>query len=202
MISDAVRLLAPHLSNETADAWTRAFVAAMTDYEINAPRRKAALLGQVSVETGGFIELVENMNYSAVRICEVWPNRFPTMMSAYPYARNPEKLGNNVYANRMGNGDEASGDGFRFRGVGGMQSTGRETHEAMGKAMGKTPSECAAWCATIEGAARSACWEWDRMSCNELADGWQLTLLSRRINGGDTAIVDRIIACNQAMSVI
>ena len=99
---------------------------------IDSNERRAAFLAQISVESGDLQNTRENLNYSAERLHQVWPKRFPTIASAQPYAHNPEALGNHVYANRLGNGDEASGDGYRYRGRGLMQTTGRDNYRAAG----------------------------------------------------------------------
>ncbi len=105
---------------------------AMAANGIDTPERRAAFLAQISVESGDLHNTEENLNYSAERLHAVWPRRFPTVASAQPYAHNPEALANHVYANRLGNGDEASGDGYRFRGRGLMQVTGRSNYRAAG----------------------------------------------------------------------
>ncbi len=105
---------------------------AMAANGIDTPERRAAFLAQISVESGDLRNTEENLNYSAERLHAVWPRRFPTVASAQPYAHNPEALGNHVYANRLGNGDEASGDGYRYRGRGLMQVTGRSNYRAAG----------------------------------------------------------------------
>src|SRR4029453_2056107 len=108
--------------------WTAALNKAMDRFEINSIQRIAAFLAQLAHESGEFERLRESLNYSAERLTKVWPNRFPTVAAAEPFARNEQKLGNKVYANRLGNGDEASGDGFRYRGRGLIQLTGRANY--------------------------------------------------------------------------
>jgi putative chitinase len=98
---------------------------------VNVPQQ-AAFLAHIAVESGQLRSVSENLNYSATRLMEVWPRRFPTLAFAQRYAGQPEKLANYVYANRNGNGDVASGDGWRFRGGGLMQTTGRANYRAIG----------------------------------------------------------------------
>ena len=105
---------------------------AMRANGIDTIEKKAAFLAQISVESSDLRETVENLDYSAERLHEVWPKRFPTIASAKPYAHDPEALGNRIYANRLGNGDEASGNGYRFRGRGLIQTTGRSNYRATG----------------------------------------------------------------------
>ncbi len=118
------------------EQWVRPLEQAMDEFEINTKMRVAAFLGQIGHESSELNKVVENMIYRARRIHEVWKNRFPTIESAQPYARNPEKLANKVYANRLGNGDEGSGDGFLFRGRGLIQITGRENYDRIGELIG------------------------------------------------------------------
>jgi len=99
---------------------------------INTNERRAAFLAQISAESGQLRNVEENLNYSAPRLRVVWPRRFPTAEAAAPYAGNPEALGNRVYADRLGNGDEQSGDGYRYRGRGLMQTTGRYNYRMAG----------------------------------------------------------------------
>lgn len=115
--------------------WVRPLNDTLTRFEINTPRRVAAFLAQIAVESGELQVLEENLNYAPGRLTAVWPNRFPNAEVARPYSRNPEKLANAVYANRLGNGDEASRDGFLYRGRGLIQLTGRANYEAVGKVL-------------------------------------------------------------------
>lgn len=103
-------------------------------FGISSPIAQAKFMGQVSVETGGLTGLVENLNYSAKRLCQVWPKRFPTLKDALPYANNPQALANKVYGGRMGNTKE--GDGWRYRGRGLKQLTGFDNYKAEGEALG------------------------------------------------------------------
>lgn len=112
--------------------WVDKLNAAMAAHGIDTPTKQAAFLAQIGVESGQLRRTSENLNYSASRLTEVWPSRFPTIASATPYAHNPEKLANHVYANRNGNGNEASGDGWKYRGGGLMQTTGRANYRSAG----------------------------------------------------------------------
>lgn len=103
------------------DAWAKALAPALDRYEINTRDRICSFLAQTGHESGQFRILVESLNYSAARLTKVWPKRFPTLAAAAPYAQNEQKLGSFVYANRLGNGDVGSGDGFRYRGRGLIQ---------------------------------------------------------------------------------
>jgi putative chitinase len=154
--------------------WVAPIRAACIKFEIDTVREVAAFLAQSSHESNGFRSFVENLNYSAKRLTQVWPKRFPSIAAATPYANNPQKLADKVYANRMGNGDEASGDGWTFRGSGLFQLTGRDNYARFARAVGKTPEEAAKWIReTNEGAAMSAAWFFDDHGIDKTSrDGW------------------------------
>jgi putative chitinase len=133
--------------------------AAMAEFKITTARAQAHFLAQLSHETGSLSRLSENLNYSkAERLMVVWPSRFKTLASAEPYVRNPEKLANFVYAGRMGNGTPESGDGWRYRGAGAFQLTGKNNHMACAKQFNITPANIGDWLRSPEGAMRSAAW--------------------------------------------
>lgn len=155
------------------------------------PKRMAAFLAQIAHESGGFNFVQEGLNYSAQGLRKTWPRRFPTLASAQPYARNSEKIANKVYANRMGNGPESSGDGFRFRGRGLIQLTGRDNYTRFARSIGKTLDETVAYLQTPDGAVASAGWFWDINKLNVYADRDDFVGLTRRINGGIIGLADR-----------
>lgn len=151
----------------------------------------AAFLAQIAHESGGFNFVQEGLNYSAQGLMKTWPRRFPTLASARPYARNPEKIANKVYANRMGNGPESSGDGFKFRGRGLIQLTGRDNYTRFARSIGRTLDQTVAYLETPEGAVASAAWFWDINKLNVYADKDDFVGLTRRINGGTIGLADR-----------
>ena len=155
------------------------------------PKRMAAFLAQIAHESGGFNFVEEGLNYSAQALMKTWPKRFPTLAIARQYARNPQKIANKVYANRMGNGTEASGDGYKFRGRGLIQLTGKDNYTRFAKSIGKTLDETIAYLETAEGAVASAAWFWDANKLNIYADKGDFTGLTRRINGGTIGLADR-----------
>jgi len=186
-----------------ATTWLGPMSDAMGPAGLTTPRRIAAFVGQCAVESDYFTTTEENLNYShALRLMAVWPYRFPTTDSAAPYVSNPEALANHVYCNRMGNGDEASGDGWRFRGLGVIQITGRDEYQAFADSVGMSIEDAAAWAATPQGAAASAVWFWGWKGCNRAADAWDLVTLTRQINGGLTGLSDRQAACEAALAAI
>lgn len=173
-------------------AWLVELCHLPAKWEINTVDRQAAFIGQLAHESGQFQDMVEHLSYSAPRLCEVWPHRFPTLSSALPYARNPVGLANKVYAGRLGNGDEASGDGYRFRGRGPIQITGRANYEAAGAAIGvdliADPGAVLAPRTGLE----SAAWFWNSKKLNDLADLRDYQTMTKRINGGLVGLAGRI----------
>jgi putative chitinase len=165
--------------------------AACARFGIDTPLRRAAFLSQCAHESSGFTKREESLSYRAERLMQVWPKRFPTLAIARQYAAAPEKLANKVYASRMGNGDEASGDGWRFRGRGFKQLTGRDNYTACAMALGKTVDEMADYIGTDEGAAMSAAWFWACNHLNRYADARDIRTLTQKINGGLLGIDQR-----------
>lgn len=153
--------------------------------------RLGFFLAQVGHESGGLTITVENMNYSAERLTKVWPTRFPTLASTQPFARNPEQLGNSVYANRMGNGPPDSGDGFRYRGHGYIQITGRDGYEEVGAIAGLDLVGDPDLAADPRHGLLVACsfWQWKKL--NPICDTGDFVMVTRRINGGTIGMVDR-----------
>ena len=170
----------------------QALVMVLPKYEITTRERLAAFLSQCGHESVDFKILRENLNYSADALQRVFKKHFPTLALAQQYARQPEKIANRVYANRMGNGSEESGDGWKFRGRGAIQLTGRNNYMSFADSLGITADEAVAYCETLQGAIESACWYWDTNSLNKIADTEDLTLLTRRINGGTHGLEDRV----------
>jgi putative chitinase len=155
------------------------------------PKRMAAFLAQIAHESGGFNTTKENLNYSAQGLRKTWPKRFPTMAIANQYARNAEKIANKVYADRMGNNAESSGDGFKYRGRGLIQLTGKDNYRKFAKAINKSMDEIVSYLETPEGAVSSAGWFWDINKLNIYADKNDFVGLTRRINGGTNGLADR-----------
>lgn len=145
-----------------------ALVKAMAEFHIHTPAKQARFLAQVGHETGNLSVFEENLNYSGERLTKVWPGRFPTLASTAGYARNPVALANKVYANRMGNRDEKSGDGWRYRGAGMIQLTGRDNHLACALHFDIDLDAVGDWLRTPQGAARSAGWFWMTRGLNNI----------------------------------
>ena len=164
-------------------------------FQINTPLRLAHFLAQCGHESGGFRATQENLNYSAKGLNGIFKKYFPTLESALPYERKPEKIANKVYANRMANGTEASGDGYKFRGRGYIQLTGKDNYTQFGTAIGENITSNPD---VVSGkyALLSAAWFWSKNGLNKLADGGAtdavVTSITKRVNGGTIGLADRI----------
>jgi putative chitinase len=167
------------------------FNTVLPKYNITTVERVAAFLAQCGHESADFTVLKENLNYSAEGLSKVFPKRFPTVAAAQPYNRNPEKIANKIYADRMGNGPEASGEGYKFRGRGAIQLTGKENYSKFAASVGKTLDEAVAYTETLDGAIESACWFWTTNKLNDIADKNDIVTLTKRINGGTIGLEDR-----------
>lgn len=160
-------------------------------YDINTPERKASFLSQCSHESGNFNSVVENLNYSSDALMRVWPRHFPTAEVAQRYHRKPEMIANRAYANRMGNGSEESGEGWKFRGRGLIQVTGKFNYTECGKFLGLDLLSNPDLLLEPSGAVHSAAWFWVRHNLNSLADNEDVLSITRRINGGTHGLQDR-----------
>ncbi|CAB5221292.1 COG3179 Predicted chitinase [uncultured Caudovirales phage] len=160
-------------------------------YGLNTPLRLAHFLAQTAHESGGFRVVEENLNYSADGLMKIFPKYFRDK-DPNEYARKPEKIANVVYASRMGNGDTASGDGYRFRGRGLIQLTGKNNYSGFATDSGINVDEAVAYLATPSGAVESAAWFWNKNGLNTLADKDDVTAVTKRINGGTIGLDDRI----------
>lgn len=156
---------------------------AMEQFFVDSPDRVAAFMAQIDIESGGLRHREENLNYSARRLMEVFPRHFRDV-DVNQYDRNPQRIANRVYRNRMGNGPESSGDGWRYRGRGLIQLTGKNNYTAFGRAMGMTAEEASDYMSTAEGACMSAAWFWETNGLNPIADRGQIDEISRIINAG------------------
>ena len=185
-----------------ADHWTTVLQQLLPDYEINTPKRIAAFIAQCAHESGGFRFLKENLNYKAESLLKVFPKYFPDMATAKAYEKKPEKIANRVYANRMGNGNEASGDGWRYCGRGLIQLTGKDNYSWFAGSIQVSVEEAAEYLQTFEGAAQSACWFWETNNLNKEADAGDIKLMTRKINGGFIGLDDRIKHYKHALHVL
>jgi len=191
--------------NPYLDYWYDALCEILPEYNINTPHRVAAFIAQCAHESGGFRALKENLNYRAETLRKIFPKYFPTDELARQYASLPNKqeaIANRVYANRMGNGDEASGDGYRYCGRGLIQLTGKTNYEWFAASLEIDVEEAAEYLQTFEGAVQSACWFWETNNLNNEADKGDIKTMTRKINGGFIGLEDRIKHYNHALHVL
>lgn len=202
LTKDQLKQLLP--KNPYIDHWYDALSKLLPDYEINTPQRIAAFMAQCVHESGEFTALKENLNYRAPTLRKVFGKYFPDDNIANEYANKPNKqeaIANRVYANRMGNGDEASGDGFRYCGRGLIQLTGKDNYSWFAASLNITPDEASQYLETFEGAAQSACWFWETNNLNALADVGDFNTMTKRINGGTLGLDDRIAHYKRALQI-
>lgn len=178
--------------NPYLDYWFDALNQILPVYEIDTPERVAAFLAQCAHESGNFRFLKENLNYRAASLRKVFAKYFPDDALAAAYEKKPEKIANRVYANRMGNGDEASGDGFRYLGRGLIQLTGKNNYTLFAAAIDTPLEQIPEYLQTFEGAVQSACWFWEQNNLNKEADAKDIKTMTRKINGGFIGLEDRI----------
>ena len=177
--------------NPYLDHWYDALSKALPDYEIDTPKRIAAFLAQCGHESGGFTAIRENLNYRAESLVRVWPKYFPNLEIAKKYEKKPEMIANRAYANRMGNGSEKSGDGWKFCGRGLIQLTGRSNYQAFADSLEISIDDAMEYLQTFEGCVQSACWFWESNKLNQWADKGDMLTLTKRINGGTLGLEDR-----------
>lgn len=187
-----------HIGPEWVDALNETFAR----FNILTPIQQSSFIGQAAHESGNFKMLVENLNYRAETLMKVWPKRFPTLEFAKQYERDPKKIANSVYANRMGNRDEASGDGFRFRGRGLFQTTGHAGYYHAGQALGEDFVMQPDLVATPKYAALTAGFFWNTHKLNQYADSLDYKTMTKKINGGFIGLADREKHINQALAVL
>lgn len=191
--------------NPYVKQWHNALSQLLPDYEINTAERIAAFIAQCSHESAGFTALKENLNYKAATLRKIFPKYFPDDATAAHYASLPNKqqaIANKVYANRMGNGPEESGDGYRFCGRGLIQLTGRDNYSWFAASLGISVEEASEYLQTFEGAAQSACWFWETNNLNRWADAGDILTLTKKINGGTIGLEDRKKHYDHALHVL
>ena len=191
--------------NPYVDHWYDALSKLLPDYEINTPKRIAAFIAQCSHESGGFTALKENLNYKPATLRKLFGKYFPNDALAEEYCAKPNKqeaIASRIYASRMGNGDETSGDGYKYCGRGLIQLTGKSNYIAFADSLQISPEEASEYLATFEGAAQSACWFWETNNLNQWADKGDILTLTKRINGGTIGLEDRIKHYEHALHVL
>ena len=187
--------------NQYVEHWYKALSEILPDYEINNPQRVAAFIAQCAHESANFSALHENLNYRAETLSRVWPRLFPPEVAAQ-YAGQPERIANRAYGNRMGNGPEESGDGFKFCGRGLIQLTGHDNYQAFADSLQMNLDDVPAYLQTFEGAVQSACWFWENNNLNQYADQGDMLNLTKKINGGTLGLDDRTKHYNHNLQVL
>ena len=181
-------------------SWLEPLTAAFARFEINTPERQAAFIGQCAHESANFKTLQENLNYSAKGLNATWPSRFPSEAEAQPYHRQPEKIANKVYSGRMGNLED--GDGWKYRGRGLIQLTGKDNYRLASDALGVDFIADPDLVLTKEYAALTAAWYWNKRGLNKEADAKDFTGMTKKINGGVIGLADRVAHINTALGVL
>jgi putative chitinase len=192
-----------HIDPALADAFNETFER----FGILTPLQQASWIGQCGHECGNFKIMEENLNYRAVTLLKLFPLTPKrkwgfTPEEAAAYEKQPKRIANRIYGNRMGNRDEASGDGFRFRGSGFLQLTGHSNFYHAGKALGEDFVMQPELVRTPKYAAQTAGWFWQTHKLNQIADGRDFVTMTKRINGGTIGLDDRIKHINQALAVL
>lgn len=189
-------------ANPYVEHWHEALIQLLPDYDINTPQRIAGFVAQCAHESNGFTAIKENLNYRPESLMKLFHKYFPTMDSAQAYAHQQEKIANKIYANRMGNSDEASGDGYKFCGRGLIQITGRDNYQSFADSLQMNIDDVPDYLATFEGAAQSACWFWENNNLNKWADQGDILTLTKKINGGTIGLEDRKAHYDHALQVM
>ena len=184
------------------EQWVEPLNQTFSRFDISTPAQQASFIGQASHESGNFKTLEENLQYRAETLMRVWPKRFPTLEFAKQYEKNPKKIANSVYSSRMGNRDEASGDGHRFRGRGLFQLTGHSNYFHAGKALGEDFVMNPDLVATPMFAALTAGFFWNTHKLNQYADARDYVTMTVKINGGKIGLADRQKHIAHALEVL
>jgi putative chitinase len=188
---DILEACLPEAKRSNLEKFVEGLNETFEHFEIDTPKRMAMFIAQTAHESGNFAATQENLNYSAKGLTGTFKKYFPTEESAVPYSRKPEKIANKVYGGRMGNGPESSGDGYKYRGRGVIQLTGKDNYTACGKALDLdllTDPDCVA---ENPVAVLSAGWFWNTRRLNDWADKGDITTVTKKINGGTIGLADR-----------
>lgn len=189
----------PHIEH-----WYEALIQILPDYDIDTPQRIAAFLAQCAHESGGFKAIKENLNYRPQTLVTLFKKYFD-LETATRYCAMPDKqaaIANRIYANRMGNGPEESGDGYRYCGRGLIQLTGKDNYTRYAQSLEISVEEASEHLTTFEGCVQSAAWFWEANNLNQFADKGDILMLTKRINGGTIGLEDRIKHYNHACHVL
>ena len=174
----------------------------MKRFDVNTVERQSQFIAQIGHESNRFHAVEENLNYSAEGLLKTFGKYFPNAASTNGYARNPQRIASKVYANRMGNGDEASGEGWQYRGRGLIQVTGKENYTKCGAFLGIDLVGMPEYLKDSKFACLSAGWYWNTHSLNQLADAGDTEGVTRKINGGTNGLLDRTQLKEAAFEVL
>lgn len=191
-----------YASEENSRKYLPFIQGACKAYDITSKERLAAFLSQLGHESANLSHVVENLNYSASGLYKTWPSRFSTLEQASAYHRKPEKIANKVYSSRMGNGDEKSEDGWRYRGRGLIQITGKYNYELLSKDFDVDFIRQPDLLLSPVWASLSAGWFWDYKKCNSFADSFNIEKLTRLVNGGVAGLKDRYDRYDKALTAL
>lgn len=201
LTADLLTKLYGHVTTASVAPFVDPLNKAFDHYNIATLNQQAAFLATIGVESGGLQHLSENLNYGAQGLLRTFPRYF-TAASAAAYARQPEKIAAKVYANRMGNGSEASGDGWTYRGAGLIQLTGRANQQAYASAVGKTLIDIGDWLRTPAGGADSAGWYWSVHYLNDAAERGDMVAVTKVVNGGGHGLEERELLFVRAKALL
>lgn len=199
--TDKLSRIFPKTSRDILESYIGPLNGTVERFDLNTVDRAASFIAQVGHESGYLTRITENLNYSKAGLLKTFKKYFNDA-TATQYARKPEKIANRVYANRMGNGNESSGDGWRFRGRGLIQVTGRNNYTRLAQFLDMPLEEVLKYLETHEGATVSAGWFWDENNLNQFADAKDIRTLTRRINGGLNGLEDRIDLWERALDIL
>jgi len=201
--AEQLREIMPYAKEANINRFTPSLNSELPKFQINTPLRLAQFIAQIAVESASLNATSENLNYSAAGLRAVFGKYFPTDELAEQYARQPQKIANRVYANRMGNGDEASGEGWKYRGRGLIQLTGKSNYVACGTGIGKSlvtnPDSVSA---DADIAVQSCCWYWNSRKLNYYADQDDIKRITKLINGGYHGLDQRQAFLEKAKQVL
>lgn len=192
----------PHITKTDLDEICEPLNEAMKEFNIDTPQRQAMFLAQCAHESAHFKAVSENLYYRAETLLKVFPKYYKSLNEAVAHAKKPELIANKVYSNRMGNGDAASGDGYRYRGRGIIQLTGKSNYMECSKGLNVDLLKTPEYLETAVGACRSAAWFWDHNGLNSYADKGDIVGCTKRINGGTNGLTDRTALYKSAKSVL
>jgi len=190
------------VSTDNIDKYLPWLNMTMLKYDINTPVRQAMFLSQIAHESGNFCHVSENLNYSVNGLRSVFGKYFPNDNLAAEYARKPEKIANRVYANRMGNAEESSGDGWKYRGRGLIQLTGKNNYTTFSLSADNNALLEPEMVSEPELAVQSAGWFWSTNNLNRLADTGDVRVVTKRINGGYNGLTDRSAKFGKLMIIL